>query len=198
MFRSLRLSDAFQHLLTSDEWRWFGPMVARGTYHYDLDGWPTFSIMQLQNYARVWREAADQALARLRAGEWLAEGISSQYGPKPVSVAIELWDYLSIKDRVDEAEGAGFHFIALTVSDPRPSHEQVSHADTAKLRRLLTEWIRTHAAGLSEPPLRSIQLAAAREAFAGSTISDNLYRECRRAAGLSQGSVQRGRPKTKG
>lgn len=116
----------------------------------------------------------------------------------PVSISVDLWDYLLIVDRLDEAQGKGFHFLALTVSDLRAQAEPVSHASKAKLREQLTQWIRSHAASLPEPPLRAEQLVAAREAFAGSVISDNLYKECRRAAGLSEGTVQRGRPKTKG
>ncbi len=198
MFRLLRLSDSFQHLVTPEEWHWFGPMVARRVYHYDRDGWPAFPIAQIKSYAQLWRAAADQAFEKLRDGEWAAEGISAQYGPHPVPIGTDLWDYLRIKDRLEEAEGAGFNFVALTVSDLRLPKVEVSHAEQAHLRRQLTQWLQSHAAISKSPLLRSDQLAAAREAFAPAQITDNMYRECRRAADLPPLSVQRGRPKTKG
>jgi hypothetical protein len=198
MFRRLRLSEAFEHLLTPEEWRWFGPMVARGVYHYGLDGWPVFSMARLRDYPILWREAAYRATDKLRAGEWQADGISPQCGPQPVPISTDLWEYLTIKDRQEEAEGAGFRFLALTISDVRPPEVQVSHVEQAQLRGQLTRWIQSHAANSSLPALRGEQLAAAREAFAELNISDNMFRDCRRAANLTKESVQRGRPKTKG
>ena len=198
MFRSVRLSLAFEYLVSPEEWRWFGPMVARGVFHFGLDGWPVFPDAHMHEYPRLWGVAADRALEKLRAGAWMAEGISPQYGPQPVPISADLWDYMRIKDRTEEAEGAGFHFLALTVSDLAPSQATGSHADKAHLRGQLTQWIRSNAASSGLPALRADQIAAAREAFAGLTISDNMYRECRRAAGLPAQAVQRGRPKTKG
>jgi hypothetical protein len=59
-------------------------------------------------------------------------------------------------------------------------------------------WIRAQATAQQSPLLRAEQLAAARAAFEGQVISNNLFRDCRRAAGLPETSVQRGRPKAKG
>ena len=198
MFRDLRLVEAFEHVLSPEEWSWFGPMVARGVYHYGDDGWAVFPVAQLRAYPKLWQKAANRVLEKLRTGEWVAKGISPRFGPQPIAISTDLWDYLRFKDRIDEAEGADFRFVALTISDLRPPEVQVSHAEKAHLRGQLTEWIRSHAASSSLPILRADQLAAAREAFAAVTISDNMYRECRRAAGLPQETVQRGRPKTKG
>jgi hypothetical protein len=198
MFRDLRLVEAFEHVLSPEEWFWFGPMVARGIYHYGLDGWPVFPLAELQAYAKLWQKAADRVLEKLRAGEWVAKGISPRFGPQPIPISTDLWDYLRFKDRVDEAEGADFRFVALTISDLRPPEVQISQAEQAQLRPQLTEWIRSHAASSSLAILREDQLAAARKAFTGVTTTDNMYRECRRAARLPKETVQRGRPKTKG
>ena len=79
-----------------------------------------FPFEELQAFSRTWKKAAVLALAKLQSGEWTAEGISSQFGPQSVAIDTNLWDYLRIIDRSEEAEGAGFHFVALTVSDVRP------------------------------------------------------------------------------
>jgi hypothetical protein len=197
MFRSLRLCESFEHVLSQDEWSWFGPMAARRATHFDEEGWPLFAMAERQAYPRVWQKAAQIVREKLRDGEWVAEGISSQFGPQPVRIDTNLWDYLRLNDRVEEAEGAGFHFVALTVSSTRLPKVQVSQAKHASLRKQLTEWIRLHAGASGGPVLRDDQLAAARDAFVGNTISDSMYRECRRAAGLPKNSVQRGRPKIK-
>ena len=76
---------------------------------------------------------------------------------------------------------------------------EASHAERALLRRQLTEWIRSHAKSSDLPILRKDQLAAARVAFTGQHMYNmyNMYNECRRAAGLTAQSVQRGRPTIK-
>jgi hypothetical protein len=198
MFRSLRLIDAFEHLATPEEWHWFGPMVRRGVLHFGVDGWPTFPADQLRAYPILWEKLADQALEKLRAGEWMAEGISAALGPRLVPIDTSLWDYMYLVDRAEEAKGAGFHFIALTISDTRPPKAvAVSQASQAHLRTQLTQWIKSQIDPSRPPPLRAEQLAAARTAFAGCVITDNMYRECRRAASLPDAAVQRGRPKAK-
>ena len=198
MFRSLRLSLAFEFLATEDEWYWFGPMVGRDVLHYGYDGWPRFPTYQIADYKLLWNELAELAREKLQAGEWSAQGISPAFGPMPVTINPMLWEYLRIKDRLEEAEGSGFHFVALTVTDCRPPKVEVSQASKQTLRAQLTKWIQAQAAAHQVPPLRAEQLAAARAAFEGVEISDNLFRDCRRAAGLSETSVQRGRPKAKG
>ena len=198
MFRGLRLIEAFEHLATPEEWHWFGPMVARGVYHFNIDGWPAFPAHQIRAYPILWKKLADQALVKLRVGEWVAEGISAQLGPRLVPIDPSLWDYMELVDRAEEAKGAGFHFIALTVSDMQPKPMAVSPASQAQLRGQLTQWIRTQSASSGTPLLRAEQLAAARKAFAGCVITDNMYREYRRAASLPEAAVQRGRPIAKG
>lgn len=198
MFRSLRLIDAFEHLATPDEWHWFGPMVARGNSHCDKDGWPLFSHQQLSAYDALWKKLVDLVHRKLRAGEWVAQGISAQFGPRRMEIDTYLWEYLQIVHRTEEAEGAGFRFLALTVSDVEPPRAMAPLEKQPLLRRQLTDWIRAHAESATSPPLRVEQIAAARAAFAGQVITENMYRECRRAAGLTAGSVRIGRPKAKG
>jgi hypothetical protein len=172
-------------------------MVARGVYHVGFDGWPLFPHWQLQAYPKVWNEAASLALAKLRAGEWVAEGISHHFGPRPILIETILWEYLQFEDRSDDAKGAGFHFIAVTVSSVcRPS--PISHVKHGSLRRQLTKWIIDHAQASAHAVTRTEQLIAARVAFAPQAITDNLFKECRRAAGLPAHLVQQGRPKLKG
>lgn len=139
MFRSLELIDAFEHLASPSEWHWFGPMVARGTYHFGLDGWPLFSLEERQAYDRLYKELHERALERLRSGQWIAEGICASRSPQRIPVDTYLWHYLQFVHWMKEAKGAGFHFIALTVTDTQPPKEVVPQADTALLRKQLTE-----------------------------------------------------------
>lgn len=198
MFRNLRLIEAFEHLASPIQWSWFGPLVARGVYHIGLDGWPLFPFQQLRAYDVLRTELEARALEKLRSGDWIGQGISARYGPHRMPIDTHLWDYMQIVPRMEEAKGGGFHFLALTVTDTKPPRAVASQADTASLRRQLTEWIQSHAEASGKPVLRSVQLAEARAAFPSVVISANMYRECRRAAGLSSASVQTGRPKVKG
>jgi hypothetical protein len=198
MFQSLRLIEAFEHVATAEQWRWFGPMVARGTSHIGADGWPLFSHRELQGYDDLYKELVTRTLQKLRSGDWVARGISPRFGPEARVIDTHLWDYMQIVHRGEEAEGGGFRFLALTISDVQPPRPLVPHADKALLRRQLTQWIRTQAEGAKWPLLRADQLAAARDAFAGHVITDNMFRDCRRAAQLPDHLVQKGRPKAKG
>lgn len=198
MFRSLRLVEAFEHLVSPEDWSWFGPMVSRGATHVAVDGWPLFSTDELRAYDLLWKSAAERALQKLKSGEWVAEGISVRYGATPEPIATDLWDYLRIEHRTETADGSGFRFLALRVSDVRPPRAPVSYVAHANLSRQLTEWIKQDAQSSPAPRLRAEQLAAARHAFAGQAITENMFRNCRRAAGLPEKTVQRGRPKTKG
>jgi hypothetical protein len=198
MFRSLRLAEAFEYLVTRDEWHWFGSMVARGSSHFDVDGWPLYSTEHRLGYDRLWGEAASRAMQKLRAGEWLAEGISPRFGARRQPIEADLWDYIQIVHRTEVAEGSGFRFLAITVSDVQPARPVVPYIEQATIGRKLTEWIRTDALSATSPRLRGEQLAAARETFADYEITENLFRDCRKAAGLPEEAVQRGRPKKKG
>ena len=117
MFHSLRLSLAFEFLATKEEWAWFGPMVGRDVLHWGYDGWPRFPLDQIRDYQALWTILADAAHEKLKDGEWTAQGISPAYGGMPVPIDTMLWEYLRIKDRLEEAEGWGFDFVALTVTD---------------------------------------------------------------------------------
>jgi hypothetical protein len=198
MFRSLRLAEAFQFLAHPNQWEWFGPMVKRRVLHFGIDGWPAFPVEELRAYQLLWLDLAGKALEKLQDGEWMARGISVASGPQPIPIDTVLWDYLRIKDRVEEAEGAGFHFIALTVTQVKPVGAMTPHAEQPALIRQLTDWIRNDAERPGPPALRAEQYAAACKAFSGSAITPNMFRNCRRAAGLKSAAVQKGRPKTKG
>jgi hypothetical protein len=197
MFRALPLLEVFQYLATPEEWRWFRPMAGRHVYHIGLDGWPLFELQQRLDYQSLWRTLAAEALTKLQDGEWTAEGICRQVSPQRVPIDPLLWDYMRFLDRVEAAEGGGFHFIALTVSAAIATKE-VSHAETGQLRKQLTEWIRAQASLSGPPLLRSEQLAAARVAFSDCVITANMFRDCRRDAGLPRDAVQQERPKAKG
>lgn len=198
MFHSLRLIEALEHVATREEWRWFGPMVARDAWHFGVDGWPLFPFHQRLAYDDLLRELADRVLAKLRSGDWVAKGISPQFGPEARAIVTYLWDYLRIVHRTEEAEGGGFRFLALTTSDVQPPKAPAPHADKALLRSQLVQWIRAQAECANWPILRAEQLAAARDHFAGLVITDNMFRDCRRAAQLPDRLVQKGRPKAKG
>lgn len=198
MFHSLRLIEAFEHLTTVDEWHWFGPMVARGNMHFGVDGWPLYSLNDRLAYDLLWQDLVERAHTKLRTGDWLAKGISAKFGPQALPIDQYLWDYLRIVHRGEVAEGDGFRFLALTVSELQPAEVRTPFIEQPILRRQLTEWIRSDAERPGAPPLREKQLAAAREAFPGVNITNNMFLECRRSAGLGQSRVQRGRPKAKG
>jgi hypothetical protein len=198
MFRSLPLLEAFQYLASPDEWGWFRPMAGRRVYHIGLDGWPLFEDQEIRAYQRHWARLAGKALVKLQDGEWTAEGICRAVSPQRVPIDPLLWDYLRFVDRLEEAEGGGFHFIALTVSQAPQIPPQVSHAQKSSLRRQLTDWIRLQATLPGPPLLRSEQLAAARAKFPECNITPNMFRNCRREAGLPREAVQQGRPKVKG
>jgi hypothetical protein len=195
MFHSLPLSEAFEHLATPEEWRWFGPMVARGAMHFGVDGWPLFTARDLAAYQMLRKRLAAEALRRLRTGEWIASGISPATGPSPVSIDTTLWDYLEIVDRVEEAKGAGFHFIALTVTEHQPTKVAVAHYEKATLRSQLTSWIKVQTAASSEPIRKWDLRKEARAAFQGRTITDNMFRDAWRGAAVPGTAKHSGRPK---
>jgi hypothetical protein len=195
MFRRLRLCDAFEHLATPEEWRWFGPMIARQATHYGVDGWPQFEMWQLQAYDRLLRNLEIKALEKLQSGAWLAEGISRSYGPTLVEIDTALWEYMDIEHRLEAAKGAGFHFIALTVTEAQPKRVVPSQTEQPRLRRQLADWIRVQVLSSKEPIRRADLLKEARLAFEGRNITENMYRNARQDAELPRRSVFRGRPK---
>lgn len=173
-------------------------MSAPGILHHGVDGWPLFSHEELLAYDNLYTRLDERALAKLRSGEWVASGIRPQYGPEARQIATHLWDFLEIEHRLEYESGSGFHFIALMISSVQPRKTSTPQIKEALLRSQSTEWISAQAECATSPPLRHEQLAAARDAFRDVEISDNLFRECRRAAQLSLAKVQRGRPKAKG
>jgi hypothetical protein len=198
MFLELRLTHAFKHLMNAHDWSWFGPIVAPGTYHCDDQGWPLYTHRELQVYDEMWLHVAYRTREKLKAGKWVAAGISHPNGLGRAPIDVVLWDYLHIVVGTEEAAGSGFRFLALTVSDVQPSKAVVSQRQTGVLRSQLTSWIRQNVKGIQAPQLRADQLKAARDAFEGCDITENMFRDCRRAAGLPESAVQNGRPKAKG
>jgi hypothetical protein len=198
MFRSLPLHQAFRYLVSPEEWSWFGPMAGPRVYHIGLDGWPLFELHQIRDFQSLWPKLAEEALVKLQEGEWTAEGICRAVSPQRVPIDPLLWDYLRFVGRLEEAEGGGFHFIALTVSQAGPIPVEFSYRQKSSLRRQLTDWIRLQATLPGPPLLRLEQLAAARAAFPGCNITPNMFRDRRREAGLPREAVQQGRPKAKG
>jgi hypothetical protein len=195
MFRALRLIDAFESLATPEEWNWFGPMAARRTMHFGNDGWPLFEFWKLQAFPRLWKKLSDKALQKLQDGEWVAEGISPSFGPQPVQIDTNLWDYLQIIDRAEQAEGAGFHFIALTVTEVRCPRITAPLAEQPRLRRQLADWIKAQASSGRGPVKKADLLEEARRAFEGKIITQNMFRDARRDADLPASFVVQGRPK---
>ena len=198
MFRPLRLAEAFEHVATADEWRWFGPMVARRVMHFGLDGWPLYTQDTLRRYDDLYRKLLIRVHDKLRSGEWLARGISPSLGPESRPIDPALWDYMDIVHRTEFAEGGGHRLFIAAIAGVQTVRPPVPQAATALLRAQLTRWIREQAKGAASPPTRAEQLAAARDAFSEHKITSNLYRDCRRAAELEPSMRQKGRPKAKG
>jgi len=194
MFSGLRAPEIFQYVIPAKEWRWFSYMVAKSLI--GEDGWPLYSPSKLQEYDELLEEAIRRVLEKLRSGEWVAHGICASHGPQLIRIEPALWGYLSFNGRAAEAHGEGFRFIALSFSSTEPPKPPLPYIASGKLRPQLTEWIRNYVEQFSSPPLRADVLAAAREAFEVE-ISDNMYKECRRAAGLEPHQIQEGRPPTK-
>jgi hypothetical protein len=204
MLQSIRLYEAFERVALCDEWSAFSVMET--PYNSDLlqvddAGWPTITVEEDQAYRALWKRFACRVERRLWAGEWIAEGISATLGPRYVEIDTRLWAFLRIEPMTDVASGEGVRFTHLRFSAAAPvlvPKAVVPQSQTASLRAQLTAWIRDYARAASGPVRRVDMMAAARAAFAGREITDNMFRDCRRAANLDKESVQTGRPKAKG
>jgi len=108
MFRSLRLSVAFEHLLQPAEWQWLGPIATRGLYHVDSEGGPMFPFEQLQAYPVLWRKAARSALRKLKAGLVGSRGSQLSIWPAAGANRHPPLDYLTLRVRLEEPDDAGF------------------------------------------------------------------------------------------
>lgn len=191
MFSGMRSPQIFEFVIPAKEWRWFSYMVASSLI--GEDGWPLYSRSKENEYQELLEEAVWRVLEKLRSAEWVADGICASHGPQLVKIEPALWSYLSFDDRAAEAQGEGFRFIALRFSSTEPPKPPLPYIASGKLRPQLTKWIRAYVEQFSSPPLRDDVLAAARNAFEV-PISDNMYRECRRAAGLEPHQIQSGAP----
>ncbi|MFC3558997.1 hypothetical protein ACFOKI_16490 [Sphingomonas qilianensis] len=204
MFRSIQLYEAFALVAVHDEWTTFSVMET--PYNSDLPqcdeaGWPTISVEEDQCYRALWARFACRVERRLWAGDWTAEGMNTTLGPRYVEIDTRLWEFLRLEPMTDVASGEGVRFTHLRLSATAPvlvPKSVVPQSQTASLRAQLTAWIRNDARAASGPVRRDDQKAAARAAFVGCVITDNMFRDCRRDANLGEVSVQRGRPKVKG
>lgn len=204
MFQSIRLYEAFEKVALGNEWSAFS--VLETPYNSDLaqvddEGWPSITVEEDQRYRALWKRFACRVERRLWAGEWIAEGMNPTLGPRYVEIDIRLWEFLRLEWMTDVASGDGVRFTHLRFSATAPvsaPRAVVPQSQTATLRRQLTNWIRSHAEAADGPVLRDEQRAAARAAFVGCVITDDMFRNCRREANLSEVSVQKGRPKAKG
>jgi hypothetical protein len=126
---------------------------------------------------------------------WVAAGISCRTGPIPVPIDPDLWDYLQFVDRAEEAKGAGFHFICLTVSEVQPPRLFEPFAAQPELRRLLSEWIEGQLANARTRMRKADLREQAREAFMGRIITDNMFATAWKLADVPEAAKFRGRPK---
>lgn len=204
MFRSIQLYEAFELVALHHEWAIFSVMET--PYNSDLlqcdeAGWPTITVAEDQRYRALWARFACRVERRLWTGEWTAEGLSTTIGPRYVEIDTRFWEFLRLEPMTDVASGEGVRFTHLRFSATAPvlvPKPVVPQSQTASLRAQLTAWIRDHASAASGPVRLADQRAAARVAFVGRVITDNMFRNCRRDADLGVLSVQRGRPKVKG
>lgn len=204
MFQSIRLCEAFEKVAHGDEWSAFSVMET--PYNSDLPqvdvaGWPTITVEEDQRYRALWKRFACRVERRLWAGEWTAEGMNPTLGPRYVEIDTRFWEFLRLESMTDVASGDGVRFTHLRFSATTPvsaPRTVVPQRQTATLRRQLTDWILNDALTACGPVLRDDQKAAARAAFVGCVITDNMFRNCRREANLGNVSVQKGRPKVKG
>ena len=141
MFRPLRLAEAFEHVATADEWRWFGPMVARRVMHFGLDGWPLYTQDTLRRYDDLYRKLLIRVHDKLRSGEWLARGISPSLGPESRPIDPALWDYMDIVHRTEFAEGGGHRLFIAAIAGVQTVRPPVPQAATALLRAQLTRFL---------------------------------------------------------
>lgn len=167
-------------------------MDALGAHHCDEQGWPLYTNAELRKFNKQRAAALREVMAKLRAGEWVAKAICLQFGTEPRDIEPDLWTYLNLDDRIDEAYGEGLRFLAVTVSSQEPRCARVSHRQKAELRVALTNWLRARDAKAKVREKIELQLAAARAAFAPVEITRSMYRHCRRVAGLQ--NIVRGRP----
>jgi hypothetical protein len=201
MFSSFFLHEAFALAADPADWSEFNQL--RPPDDTDLwivtlgDRWNERDI-QVLRYRELWAKFVELLREKLMTGEWTADGFNAQLSSEPVTIPARLWKVLDVRPGHDEAEGEGFKFISLSFSQVKPSRKITPHAEQPSLRRQLTKWIRDEAERAGPPTLRKDQYAAACKAFAGLTITDNMFTECRRAAGLKRSAIQRGRPKAKG
>lgn len=200
MFSDVSLLEALARVADPAEWEEFAqlPTMDEGDFFIlGMGGPETPYTARVDRYCKLWAKFVEALRAKLISGEWVADGFNAQLGYSPVPIAPRLWKLLQIAPGQEEAEGEGFRFVSLSVSEARPSIrlDQVAHAN------LRTELIRyIEEIGSSSPErITSVQVReAARQAFQGTRISDTLFMEAWRAAKRPPNMRQIGRPKLKG
>ena len=204
MFRNITLFEAFERLADDEDWREFCELKPEG----DVGTWiwiismgmasrtPNPREQAILRYRELWAKYAELTRQKLLGGEWVADGFNPQFGARAVQIDARHWRILEF-DFNGEVEGGGFKFVNLSISEVRPHAATLSHIDGADLRRELTRWIENQARSADGPMTSDQVLAAARRAFDGTKITDNMFREVWRLASKPEHFRQRGRPKAK-
>lgn len=200
MFSCIPLLDAFARVADPSEWEEFKRLAPpKDADYWLLSMTDRFSARDLAvlRYRDLWAKFVQSVREKLIAGEWVADGFNPQFGSRPVPIDARLWKSLDIAPGHDEAEGEGFRFVHLSISQVRPQArlEQAAHVD---LRRELIRYVedvgRLTTVRMTMPEVRG----AARRAFNGTAFTDNMFKEAWRAAKRPPLLRQSGRPKLKG
>lgn len=198
MFRDAKLPDVFQQVAGPAEWEEFCALEPP-RYEMIVIGGPPDppnpQELSARRYEELWTKFAQATKAKLIDGEWVADGFDPQLGAHPVRIDVRLWRALEFSICGDVAEGHGYKFSNLFFSQAKP--EPVSQRDLPHLRKELIRWIEALGRAARGPVPAPEVRDAARRAFSGTTISDNLFREAWKVADKPKHFVQRGRPKLK-
>jgi hypothetical protein len=202
MFRNDKIPKIFERVAEPAEWQEFcalEPADELGCWIVSLGGPPTpptpYEIRVLR-YRELWRKFTEMMRTKLSSGEWVADGFNPQLGVRPVQIDPRLWGVLEFVLGEDVVEGHGYKFSNLFFSAARDG-QLASHAQLPHLRTELTRWIEAQAQSATGPMTAKQVLEAARRAFSGTTISNNLFGQAWRAAAKPEHFRQRGRPKAK-
>lgn len=139
----------------------------------------------------------DRILPSLLDGRWSAEGYIAD------SVALSAippkrWPSLSCdfaRGEVYSTGGSDLHLYDVTVIQPHVEATRTSQTEMAGIRRRLIEWIRTELNETAGPLKKGEMLKRGRAAFPADSITDNLFSEAWRSAGIPLDRRQKGRPR---
>jgi hypothetical protein len=201
MFSSVSLLEAFARVSSPMEWEEFNALRPANDTDYwivSLGGILSARDREVLRYRELWAQFVEAMRMKLLAGEWVADGFNSQFGSRTIPIDARLWKILQISPGRDEAEGEGFRFINLSISQVRPTANRTNHAAKTVLRHELIRWIEALARESNEAWTVPLAREAARRAFQGVTISDYMFNKAWGAADKPEHFIQHGRPKLKG